>query len=80
MPSRGSFAVAKWSTRRRLDKGDHTWVCDGKVGEVGTIGDGVGNPTAVGWCCRCSSRASAWVSKGNLASGLGQIRCRAVLS
>jgi hypothetical protein len=64
VPSQGSFAVVNWSTRRRLDKGDRTWGSDGKVGEVGTMGGGVGNPAAVGWRCRCSSRASARASKG----------------
>jgi hypothetical protein len=47
------------------------WRGDGKVGEVGTMGGGVRKPAAVGWCCRCSSWVSAWVSKGNLAGGPG---------
>jgi hypothetical protein len=80
VPSPGSFAVVKWSMRRRLDKGDRTWGNDKKVGAVGTMGGGVRNPAAAGWYCHCSSRASAWASKGNVAGGPGQIRCQVVLS
>jgi hypothetical protein len=55
MPSRGSFAVVNWSTRRQLDKGDRTWGGDGKVGEVNTMGGADGNLEAAEWCCHCSS-------------------------